>query len=106
MDRCSFLETVGETPELKILDLLIEGEDFDYSLTDISNESGVSWVTVNKTAEKLEKENLIIHTRRIGSAKLFRINKNNLRIKTMTSIHNKICSARIDELLSEKDAEI
>lgn len=101
MERCIFLETVGATPELKVLDLLIEGEEFDYSLTDITNESGVSWATVNALVKKLEKEGLIVHTRRIGSAKLFKINGDSPRVRAITDLHNKICGEGVEELYGQ-----
>jgi len=47
-----FLDYVGDTPRMRILQYLIEGRDFDYTLTDLLN-AGVSWGTLNTLVPKL-----------------------------------------------------
>ena len=37
-----FLEHIGDSPRMRVLQYLIEGRDFDYTLTDMLN-AGVSW---------------------------------------------------------------
>ncbi len=44
--RSIFLRHVGDSPRMRVLQYLIEGRDFDYTLTDILS-CGVSWGTVN-----------------------------------------------------------
>ena len=41
-----FLEHVGDSPRMRVLQYLIEGRDFDYTLTDMLN-ANVSWGTLN-----------------------------------------------------------
>ena len=47
-----FLEYLGDSPRMRILEFLIDGRDFDYSLTDLL-EAKVSWGTINSLIPKL-----------------------------------------------------
>jgi len=58
----------------KLLDFLTLYKDFDYPKTEISRNSGVSWKTLYRLWPILEKYNLVIKTRQIGRATLYKLN--------------------------------
>jgi DNA-binding transcriptional ArsR family regulator len=72
-----FLETFGDPPLLRVLDFLIIHEEFDYSLTDIAMLSGVSYSTIKTLWKGLEKHHIILLTRRVGKAKMYRLDNTN-----------------------------
>ena len=76
-----FVEYFGESPYIKVLDFLISGQDFDYGMTEVARGAGVGWSAFTKIWQKLMEINLIVPTRNIGNAKLFRLNKSNLIVK-------------------------
>ena len=82
-----FLDYVGDTPRMRILQYLIEGRDFDYTLTDLLN-AGVSWGTLNTLVPKLLELGIVIKTRKIGRATLYQINKDNVAIKQLIDLYN------------------
>lgn len=92
-----FLEHVGDSPRMRILQYLIEGKDFDYTLTDMLN-AGVSWGTLNTLAPKLLKLGIIISTRKIGRATLYKINKENTTAKQLIALYNNLILQRLEEL--------
>lgn len=59
----------------KILDFLVTFQDWDYSETDIANNAGVSVRTVQREISKLERYRLVISTRTVGKAKMYRLDK-------------------------------
>ena len=85
-----FRKYFGDSPKLRILEHLIIGRAFDYSLSDITEGAGVAWKTTLKIIPELVKEGLAVQTRMIGNAKLFKINEKNpiatLMIKTFYKI--------------------
>lgn len=85
-----FREFIGDNPTTRILEFLIEGKDFDYSLTDIANNSGVSWRTVHRIFPKFIKNNMVTKTRLIGRAQLYKINYKNESIKKLIELFNKL----------------
>lgn len=80
-NKSVFLEIFGESPILKVLDFLIINEDFDYSMTDIANLSGIGYSTLKLIWPKLEKSNIIKQTRIIGKAKMYKLNNQNSIVK-------------------------
>jgi len=84
-----FLNYVGDNPRMRILQYLIEGRELDYTLTDMLN-AGVSWGTLNSLIPKLLELNIIVKTRKIGRATLYKINKDNVISKKLIELYDKI----------------
>ena len=84
-----FLEYVGNTPRMRILQYLIEGRAFDYTLTDMLN-AGVSWGTLNQLTPELLRLNIIIKTRKIGRATLYKLNQENLMAEQLTNLYDQL----------------
>ena len=76
-EQSIFVEYFGSSPYVKILDFLIQGQEFDYSMTEIAKGARVGWSAFTRIWNKFLERNIIIPTRQIGNAKLFKINKKN-----------------------------
>jgi len=72
-----FVEYFGSSPYVKVLDFLIDGQEFDYSMTEIARGAGVGWSAFTRIWKQLLEKEIIVATRTIGNAKLFRLNKKN-----------------------------
>ena len=86
-DTSAFLEFVGDTPVTRLLDFLITGRDFDYTLTDLSTKAGVSWTTLNRILPSLLKKSVIIETRKIGRIRLYKINTKNEIVQKLIELY-------------------
>ena len=86
-EKSIFLEVVGDSPTMRVLQHLIEGRDFDYTLTDLTR-AGVSWGTLHTIFPKFLRYKLVSQTRTIGRAKLYRINKENLIAKKFIDLYD------------------
>lgn len=74
--QSAFVRVLGETPYIKVLDFLLsEGRVLDYSLTDISKHTGVSWSTLHSVWPELVKLGIVVKTRTIGRSKLYKLNE-------------------------------
>lgn len=98
-----FLEHVGDSPRMRVLQYLIEGRDFDYTLTDMLN-AGVSWGTLNSLIPKLLKLGIVVKVRKIGRATLYKINQQNEAAKQMISLYDKLIIQQLES--KEQKAEI
>ena len=78
-----FVEYFGSSPYIKILDFLIQGQYFDYSMTEVARGAKVGWSSFTKIWDKLLDKNIIMPTRNIGNAKLFRLNKEDYFVKKL-----------------------
>jgi len=85
-NKSVFIEVFGSNPVMKVLDFLIGFQLFDYPLTEIAKNSGVSYSTLQTFWDKLEKNNLIIKTRRVGKSDLFKLNTKNPAVQQLIKL--------------------
>lgn len=78
-----FKEIFGNSPQTKILDFLADHPNYDYNVSDISKNSGVSRPTVYKIIEILLKKKLIIKTRESGNSSLYKLNTKNKLVQVI-----------------------
>lgn len=83
-----FIEFMGDSPMIRVLDYLLTERELDFSITDIAENSGIGRATLYRIWDNLIKNNIIIHTRIIGKAKLFRLNTSNTKIKKLIEIYD------------------
>ncbi len=89
---------LGDTPTIRVLDfLLVEGKYFDYSLTDIANNAGVSKITLNKILPKLEELGIVKETRAVGQAKMYMLNKDSPLSKKLYNFAMDLAFKKADE---------
>jgi hypothetical protein len=81
-----FIEVFGNNPIIKVLDFLITFQLFDYPLTEIAKNSGVSYSTMQTFWEKLEKNFIVTKTRRIGKSDLYKLNTKNPAVKQLLKL--------------------
>jgi len=81
-----FVEIFGSNPIIKVLNFLITFQLFDYSLTEIAKNSEVSYSTLQTFWEKLEKNKIVIKTRRVGKSDLYKLNTENPAIKQLIKL--------------------
>jgi hypothetical protein len=84
-----FLEYVGDTPRMRVMQYLIEGREFDYTLTDLLN-AGVSWGTLNDLVPRLAELGVVVKTRKIGRATLYKINPGNIAVRQLMGLYDHI----------------
>jgi len=81
-----FVEVFGKNPVIKVLDFLITFQAFDYPLTEIAKNSGVSYSTLQTFWDKLVKSKIVIKTRRVGKSDLYKLNTNNPAVQQLIKL--------------------
>ena len=85
-----FRKTLGDTPKIRVLEFLIEGRELDYSLSDIAEGAEIGRVTLFRIFDDLLKNKIVVPTRRIGNAKLLKLNQNNAFVKKLVELFDEI----------------
>jgi len=85
-NKTIFAEVFGSNPIIKVLDFLISFQLFDYPLTEISKNSGVSYSTMQTFWDKLEKNYIVIKTRRVGKSDLYKLNTKNPAVQQLIKL--------------------
>ena len=81
-----FVEVFGNNPIMRVLDFLITFQAFDYPLTEIAKNSGVGYSTLQTFWDKLERNCIVIKTRRVGKSDLYKLNTNNPAVKQLIKL--------------------
>lgn len=92
----------GETPAIKILDFLIDHIGYDYSKTEIAGHAGIGWTTINRHWRNLEEWDLVIPTRKIGRATLYKLNEENPIVSQLLEF-DEVASTYMSERIAEQE---
>ena len=85
-DESIFLQILGASPKMKILDFLLTFQAFDYSLTEVAQKTSVSYPIVVNVMEDFLRNGMIAETRKIGKARLFKLDEQNHLTKQLLKL--------------------
>ncbi len=100
-----FREIFGDTPKVRVLEYLLEGRELDHSIGDIAEGAGINRVTLFRLWPEIEKSKLVAHTRKIGNAKLFKLNIKNPYIKNVAELFDKLINEEFNRIKVETEAK-
>lgn len=86
MEKSVFIDFMGDSPTIRVLDFLLTERDLDFSITDIADNARVGRATLYRIWGSLVKNHIIVPTRTVGKAKLFKLNKTNKVIRKLIEI--------------------
>ncbi len=95
-----FVEYFGDSPLVRMMNFLILGKDFDYSMTEIAEGAGVGWTSFTRAWKKLVSKKVVTPTRTIGKAKLFKLNTADPTIKKLVQLHWELLKEETNKELS------
>ena len=76
-NKSFFLMQFGDTPQLRVLDFLIDNHFFDFPMTEIARESNVSYNSIITFFENFIKSGIIVKTRKVGKSDYYKLNLEN-----------------------------
>ena len=85
-NKTFFLMQFGDTPQLRVLDFLIDNHFFDFPITEIARESNVSYNSIKTFFDKFVKCGVVEKTRRIGKSDYFKLNMENDFVKNLIKL--------------------
>ena len=100
------LERLFGSAVAQILDFLVTFKQFDYSMSDIAENSGVSFRTVLREFPYLEKLGIIKHTRNVGRAKMYKLNEASPIAKALEELAFRIAEKEAEELTEKQKAKV
>lgn len=85
-NKSAFLEYFGDTPQLRVIDFMIENHFFDFPLTEIARESNVSYNSLKMFINDFVEKGVFIKTRKIGKSDYYQLNLENPFIKNLIKL--------------------
>ena len=101
-EKSVFVEYFGDYPLIRVLDVLIEGRDMDYSMTEIANNAGVGWTAFSELWPQLLQREIVVFTRKIGNARLYKLNIKNLWVKELIRMDKIITKLETEKVLAQE----
>ncbi len=77
------LENFGDTPQLRVLDFLIDNHFFDFPMTEIARESNVSYNSIKSFFQKFVESGILVKTRKVGKSDYYKMNLENSFVKNL-----------------------
>ncbi len=104
-DKSAFLEYVGDTPQLRILDFFIGNHFFDFPLTEIARESEVSYNSLKAVFPKFLERGVVVKSRKIGKSNYYKLNMENAFVQNMIKVAWHLAKADVlgDEAVAPKN---
>lgn len=92
-----FTEIFGDSPQVKVLDLLITQDDMEYTKKEIAECADVGRSTLYTFWDTLERYNIVKKTRRIGNTWLYKINSDSPAVKALQEFQLRIVDIIVEE---------
>ncbi len=86
--KSSFIGFMGDSPTVRVLDYLLTERELDFSITDMAENARIGRATLYRIWESLIKNKVILPTRTIGKAKLFKLNTEDPKIRKLIEIYD------------------
>jgi predicted transcriptional regulator len=90
MEKTLFVEFFGDSPKVRVLDMLITGRELDYSISDIAAEASIGRATFYRMLEELLSREVILPTRKVGNMQLYKLNDKNSFVKEMILLYDRL----------------
>tara|TARA_Y100000310_G_C20624540_1_gene785105 strand:+ start:1194 stop:1523 length:330 start_codon:yes stop_codon:yes gene_type:complete len=105
-EKSLFVGFMGESPMMKVMDYLITERELDFSITDMAENARIGRATLYRLWDDLIKNEIILHTRDVGKAKLFKLNTENTKIKKLIEIYDMLVIEELKKHSHSKKIEI
>lgn len=86
MKESAFVMTLGKSPKIKLIDFFLENNTFDYTKSEVAEQTGISRVTLNDLWPELIKTKFLVQRRRIANAVLYGLNNNSSIVKKLKEL--------------------
>jgi len=105
-EKTSFRLVFGDSPIVKVIDFFLDNREFDYSLTDIAKNSDIGWSTLHGFWKNIVKLGIVVKTRKIGRAELYKLNPSSPLVKKLIDLDVDISKKLMNEEINKQKLEV
>ena len=89
-EKTQFIKFLGDSPKIRVLDMLITGRELDYSISDIANQAGISRSTFYGMVNQMLRDKVIVKTRKFGMMQLYKLNTKNKHVIALVKLYDNL----------------
>ena len=101
-NKSFFLMQFGDTPQLRVLDFLIDNHFFDYPITAIAKGSNVSYNSLKVFFKRFVDSGILVKTRKIGKSDYYKMNLENPFVANLIKLDWNLTKSNILPELRER----
>lgn len=101
-NKSLFLSHFGDTPQLRVVDFLIDNHFFDFPITEIAKGSNVSYNSIKKFFKNFISSGVIVKTRKIRKSDYYQLNMDSLFVKNLISLDWSLVKSSNDAVSSRE----
>lgn len=94
-NKSFFLLQFGDTPQLRVLDFLIENHFWDFPITEIARKSNVSYNSIILFFNDWVKKGILTKTRKVGKSDYFKMNMENSFVLDLIKLNWKLVKKNV-----------
>ncbi len=102
-NKSIFLEYLGDTSQLRVLDFLIDNHFFDFPVTEIARGSNVSYNSLMSFLPSWIEKKIVTKTRKIGKSDYYQLNINHSFIKNLIKLDWSLTKKSVLSNLKEEE---
>jgi predicted transcriptional regulator len=101
-----FIKYIGNSPQTRVLNMLITGRELEYSISDIASSANIGRATFYRMLEQLIKNKIIIKGQKIGHIQLYKLNLQNKNIIAIVELYDKILNISTNKEIEKQKLKV
>lgn len=106
MEKTLFVKFLGDSPKIRVLDMLITGRELDYSISDIAAQAGIGRATFYRMMDELLKNKIIMQTRKFGNIQLYKLSQENEFVKSLIHLYDNVLKFASEKEIKKQELVI
>lgn len=96
------LKYIGDSPKTRVLDYLLSSGELDICLSDLADHAHIGRATLYRVWNDLISQNILVPTRTIGKAKMYKLNSADPKIKKLMELDEILVLEALRKKVAEK----
>jgi DNA-binding transcriptional ArsR family regulator len=97
---------LGNSPKVKILDLLIIGRRLQYSITDMAEHAGVGRATIYRMLDSMLNDKILVKKGKYGRIQLYQLNMENPEVKLLVKFFDEVAKIESEKEIARQTLKI
>ncbi|MEM3556163.1 MAG: hypothetical protein QXF56_05575 [Candidatus Micrarchaeia archaeon] len=102
MEKTLLIRCLGDSPTLRIIDFFLDNRLFDYTKNEIIENLSMGRVTFFKHWAELERFGIVKVTRKIGRAKLYKLNEKSEIVRKLIMLDSTLSKKAMEDAVKAK----
>ncbi len=105
MTETLLIRCLGRSPVLRVIDFFLDNRLFDYTKDEIIENLDMGRATLFKYWEDIESFEIVKVTRKIGKAKLYKLNEENEIVQKLILLDKVLCRQGMELAIQKEEAQ-